>query len=216
MKKTALVTTLLCISIFTFSQVKWGVDFAIGASRVRIDNPSSNPELFVSDRGSLAFNIGPFVNFGINKRWAIQLGLDASFNPSGLQFNGDTTFTISNNFSDRFENYNNIFLEVPLTVQYHLVDSDRLISPFISAGAVFDYQILETCPNGIEECLDHTRDFNLGTVIGIGFLIKEKVSIGFKGEIGLLNVITDDYNISRDDLQINKDLVLVELAYIFN
>ena len=81
---------------------------------------------------------------------------------------------------------------------------------------MFDYQILETCPQGIEECLDHTRDFNLGTVIGLGFQIKQRFSIGFKGEIGLLNVITDDYNISRDDLQINKDLLLLEIGYTFN
>jgi len=216
MKKIATIIVLLSLSTLAFSQVKWGVDFSIGASRLRIDNPTTDPELFVSDRGSLGFNIGPFVNFGINNHWSIQLGVDASFNPSGLQFNGDTTFAISKNFSDRFERYNNVFLEVPLSVQYHLLDKDKLISPYLSLGAVFDFQILETCPNGIDECLDHTRDFNLGTIVGIGFQIKQKVSIGFKGEIGLFNVITDDYNISRDDLQINKDLLLVEIGYTFN
>lgn len=195
------------------SQVQFGFNLALGASKLTIQNPDTYPDLFQADRGTLAMNFGPTLTIGIREKWSIQTGLDLSFNPSGMQFNGDTTFAIHDNFSRSFENYQNLFIEVPVSVRYHPFTRDRLINPYLELGAVYDYQLLESCPKTVK-CLDHTRNHNLGAVFGFGVEFW-RLSVGAKAELGLLNTITDDYQISKNSLKIFKNMQLIEIGYTF-
>lgn len=214
MKTPFIIVLIFLSSTFSvFGQVQFGFNVAMGASNLNINNPDTYPDLFESDKATLALNFGPTVTFGIREKWSIQTGIDLSFNPSGMQFNGDTTFAIRNNFSSSFEKYQNLFIEIPVSIRYHPFTRDRMINPYLELGAVYDYQILESCPVGVE-CLDHTRNYNLGAVFGFGFEFW-RLTVGAKAELGLLNTITDDYQISKNSLKIFKNMQLIEIGYTF-
>lgn len=208
-----LICTLALSTVTSFSQVDFGFDVAMGASNLRIDNPTDAPKLFVSETNAFAMNLGPAITVGLRDNWSLHLGVDFSFNPSNLLFNGDTTYKVSSSFSSEEKKYQNLFVEVPVMLRYHLASRDRKLSPYLGFGAVYDYQLLESCPEGLE-CLNHTRDHNLGAIFGVGVEFW-RLSIGAKAELGLLNMITEDYDIDKNTLSINKDLLLIEVGYTF-
>lgn len=196
-----------------FSQVEFGLNVGFGAANVRINNPSGEADLFESNSNPFAISFGPSITLGITDKWAIHGGLNLSFNPSSLQFNGDSSYAISTSFKSEEQNYQNLYIELPVTARYHIRSRDKAFSPYLLFGAVYDYQLLESCPVGIE-CLNHTRDYNLGTILGIGFETT-KIDISAKTQLGLLNTVTDDYKISTDELKMFKDLFLLEIGYRF-
>ena len=213
-KKLSLaITFYFLILSAAFSQVEFGIDAAFGASKLRIDNPSSAPDLFQSNTNAFAMNFGPAITVGLRDHWSLHMGIDLSFNPSSLLFNGDTSYAVNTSFTKEEKTYQNLFIEVPVMARFHIVSRERPVSPYLAFGAVYDYQLLESCPKGLE-CLDHTRDHNLGAIVGIGVEFW-RLNVGAKAELGLLNTITDDYKINKSDLKINKDLLLVEIGYTF-
>lgn len=213
-KSLSISVVLFFIALGTsFSQVDFGFDVAMGASRLRIDNPSETPNLFETETNPFAMNFGPSLTVGLKDKWSFHVSLDFSFNPSNLLFNGDTTYSVSSSFAPVEKKYQNLFVELPVMLRYHFASRDKLLSPFVGVGAVYDYQLLETCPEGLE-CLNHTRDHNLGAIFGLGVEFW-KLTVGAKAQLGLFNMITEDYNIDKDDLQISKDLLLVEVGYTF-
>lgn len=214
MNKVYSVCVFMFLSICSvLGQVNFGIDASMGASKIRIKNPSYQPDLFSSEGGALGFSLGPSVTIGINDHWTIHTAIDFSFAPSKMQYNGDATYEVSDYFSSTSKKYNNVFAVIPVTVRYHLVDRDRTVSPYVSVGAVYNYQILEGCPSGVD-CLDHTEENNLGGIFGVGFEVG-KVNVGARAEIGLLNMITEEYLISKSDLKIRKDMLLIEIGYTF-
>ena len=211
-KKSAIVFFLFITST-VFSQVEFGLNIGIGAANVRIQNPSSVSDLFESNSNPMAVSFGPSITLGVTDKWSIKGGLNMSFNPSALEFNGDSSYAISTSFTSQEQRYQNLYIELPVVARYHLRKRDKAFSPYTFFGAVYDYQLLETCPVGME-CLNHTRDYNLGTILGVGFELS-KLDVAAKTQFGLLNTITEDYQISADELKMHKDLFMIEIGYKF-
>ena len=181
MKKIILTVAAVCAFGFANAQeTKFGVKGGINLSNYSGDSDDYE--------GKVGFNVGGFAEIKISDKFAIQPELlfstqGAKFSESGPDF----TVTYKENLS---------YLNIPVMAKYYVADKFSIeagpqIGFLVAAKGKGEGNFTGT---NFSESEDIKSDFNtvdFGVNFGLGFDFTEKVSLGFRYNLGLSNVIKD-------------------------
>ncbi|WP_292891739.1 porin family protein [Nonlabens sp.] len=191
---------LLCAAIVALGMgMSNAQDISYGVKAgLNLSNFGGDDEVTEGFEGLTSFHIGGFAQIGISNKFMIQPEL--IYSQQGAQDEEDSDFKLRINY-----------LNLPIMAKYMVADGFSL-----EAGPQVGFAITRKLTDGdIDvDADDEIKALDFGVGVGAGYELPSGLMFSVRYNLGLANLLEDDFG--GDDFSLNNNVLQVSVGYKFN